>query len=124
MDLNSLKPNERVVEIVHPRTKEPLGVSVTLLSLIDEKLTKLKRRLADNNLANQRRGKMLTAAQAEDNEDIILFEAMTTWEWKEDNTFRGEKPAFNLTKVKEVFQELPWFKNQLREAIEDEEAFF
>lgn len=124
MDLSQLKPSERMIDILHPSTGEPLGVKVSLVSLLDDKMKKIKRQLTNNRLQLESKGKKFKATDLEDNETTLLFEAMTGWQWDDGINFHGEKPAFNLKSVKEVFAELEWFKNQVAEAVSDEEAFF
>jgi hypothetical protein len=124
MDISSLKPTERLVEIRHPGTGDNLGITVSVLSLLDDRMKKIKRRLLDNRLQLESKGKKFKSSDVEDNETALLFEAMTGWQWNGENTFRGEKPDFNIKNVKEVFTELEWFRNQIAEAVSDEEAFF
>lgn len=126
MDVSSLVPSERLIEITHPKTGEYLGIKITLLSLMDEKMVKIKRRIADNHLALTRKGKSLKSSEIEDNENLLIFEAMTGWIWEDDANWKGEKPEFNLKNVKEILNApgFEWFKRQLAEAIEDESAFF
>lgn len=124
MDISSLQPQERIVEILHPGTKEQLGIKITLLSLVDERMKKLKRKIRDNRLSRERKGKSVTAEELEENENNLLFESMTGWEWSGDNKWRGEKPEFNRANVMDVLNTHEWFRNQIVEAVGDEEAFF
>lgn len=123
MDISNLSPQERIVEINHPGTGEPLGVKVTLLSLLDERMKKIKRRLTDNRLMLDQKGKKFKAADIEENENALLFEAITSWVWEGEANWKGEKPEFNRKNVYEVLRQ-EWFKNQLMEAVGDEQSFF
>jgi hypothetical protein len=38
--------------------------------------------------------------------------------------FHGEKPAFSQAMVYKVFDELPWFRDQISEKIGDTASFF
>lgn len=124
MDLLSLTPVERIVPILHPVTKVELGITVSLMSLQDERMKKIKRRILDEKLRLQSRGKDFKAEEIQENGNLIIFSAMTGWEWSGDATFNNEKPAFNQANVFKVFEKLPWFRAQLDEALNDEEAFF
>jgi len=124
IDLNSVKPVERVIEILHPATGQELGIRVSILSITDPKLKKIKRRVQDERLRLEARGKAFKSEDVEENLNAIVFNAMVGWEWYGDVCFNSEKPAFNQRMVKEVFEELPWFKSQIEEAIGDEQAFF
>jgi hypothetical protein len=124
MDLSSVKPVERIVQITHPGTGVELGVSVSIMSIADERMKKIKRAIQDRRLALQQRGKNFKSDDLEENGCQLVFNAMTGWEWTGEASFQGSKPAFNFATVQKVFEELPWFRNQLEEAISDEAAFF
>ena len=124
MDITELKPTERFIEIVHPANGKELGIKVSILSINDVKLKKIKRRIQDERLRLEARGKSFKSEDIEENLNDVLFNAITGWEWYGDVDFNGEKPLFNQKNVKDVFEELPWFKTQVEEAITDEQAFF
>lgn len=124
MDLSKIKSSERIIEIVSPKDGSELGVRVTLVSLNDPKLTKIKRKIQDERIRLQSRGKDFKAEDIEDNKNTLIFNAVTGWDWSKDATFHGEKPQFNLTNFNNVTKELPWFRDQIEKAFEDEEAFF
>lgn len=124
MDLANIKPVERMIDILHPSTGEKIGVSVTVLSINDEKMAAAKRRIQNKKLELDRRGKTFKADDLEENEMELLTTAITGWNWEGDVDFHGEKPAFNEKNVKAVLKELTWFKQQIMEAVGDEKAFF
>lgn len=123
MEINSLKPREQVVEIKHPKTKEELGIKISLVSLMDPKAKSLKRQFAIAKMERDRRGKDMTYDELEDNSMQLLLKVIVGWDWG-DNTFNGEKPEFNEKNVKAVLTELEWLKLQLLEKLEDESSFF
>lgn len=130
MDLNTLKPTERFVEIEHPKTGLPIGIKVSIVSINDDRMKRVKRKIQDERIRLESRGKGFKSEEIEDNRLILCFTAMTGWEWgknpstDEDVTFNGSKPEFNMKNVREVFSALPWFQTQVEEAISDEAAFF
>jgi hypothetical protein len=129
MEITELRANEIMLEIVHPKTEQPLGITVPLRSLEDEEMKKLSRKLQNDRIGLSKRGKVFTAEQIEENENLILFTAMTGWDWHKDANgeqalFHGEKPAFTKEKVYQVFNELPWFKAQVMDGAGDTKAFF
>lgn len=141
MDIATVTPSERIVEIKHPATGEKLGIKVFLCYIDDIKMKRIKRKIGDENLALQKRGKHLTAEQLNQNQSRILFAAMTGWAWesvevesKDENgetvitvdqaTFHGEKPQFNEATVFKVFDELEWFKDQINEEVGETKSFF
>lgn len=124
MDIAATKPVERVISIVHPVTGEDTGITVHLMSIQDERMKRVKRRIQDERMKLERRGKSFDASQQEDNILSLIFHSMTGWEWSGDVKFHGEKPAFNEVNVKKVLTELYWFQKQIDEALDDEKAFF
>lgn len=124
MDLTEILPSERVVEILHPGTEEPIGVRVTLMSITDERLKKLKRKFQDERLRLEARGKNFKSDELEENRDELAFKAMTSWDWYGDATFNGKKPEFNQANVLAVLQKLVWFRDQIEAEIGDEKSFF
>ena len=125
MDISSVKPApEMIIDIVHPATDEPLGIKVSVCSLDDDKLKNVKRKIQDNALLLQRKGKNLKSDEIEANKNLICFTAMSGWSWEADATFHGEKPAFTKANVDRVFEELPWFRDQIEEKIGETKSFF
>lgn len=124
MEICELKPVERALEIKHPSTDEDLGIKVTLISLNDPRMSAIKRRIRIQRLEQERRGKAVNLDDVEKNELDLLTAAMTGWDWSGNITFHGEKPEFNAENIKAVFKELPWFKDQIAEAVGDEKGFF
>jgi hypothetical protein len=129
-DISAIKTGERTIEIVHPATGEELGIRVSMVALEDERMKKLKRSILDRRLHLEARGKNFKAEEIDENRNALLFNAMTGWEWyeikdeREQPKFKNKVPEFNRRDVYEVFDALPWFRNQIDEAVGDEKAFF
>lgn len=141
MDLATVKPNEAILEIVHPGTGEKLGIKVGVLSIDDERLKKIKRRIQDDRINLEKRGKAFTAEQIAANQHLLLFSAMTFWTWEkpllvaakgdepavygEQPSFNGaDQPTFNQQTVLTVFEQLPWFADQINEKVGETKSFF
>lgn len=124
MDLSAIKPVEGILEIVHPGSNEKLGIKVSLLSLDDDALKKVKLKIQNEEKTLGRRGKSFTAEQVDANTSLIAFTAMTGWSWENDASFHGDKPAFTIANVNKVFDELPWFRDQITEKVGDTKSFF
>ena len=125
MDISNIKPIERTIEIKHPKTNVELGIRVSLVSLNDPKLQSVRRKMTDLRTRYENRNKVMKAAELEEHDNEMLFTAMTSWDWYgKDSTFEGKKPKFNKVQVLQIFKTLPWFKEQLTEAITEEQAFF
>lgn len=123
-DISELRPTERIVDILHPKTKLPIGVKVTVLSIDDDSLTKLKRKIQDRKAWLAQRGKILSAEEIEENGNALIFAAVTGWSWEPKANFHGEKPKFNKQNLLKIFSELKWFRDQLDEEIGTVESFF
>jgi len=138
-DLTLIKSGDRIIEITNPATAENIGVRVTLMSIDDERMQKVKRRITDERLRLEQRGKVFKAEEIEENRNNILFTAMTLWEWYNPTGKTGDKgydadampsfdgndkPEFNRRNVVEVLTKLPWFSDQVNEAVGDTKAFF
>jgi hypothetical protein len=131
MELSELKPSERMIEILTPGTKQELGVRVSILHIDDERLKKLKRQFQDERNRLEARGKQFKAETIEENLNELTYAAMTGWEWysptkdpKDLPKFNGSVPEFNKKNVFEIFETLPWFRNQIGEEMGDDQAFF
>lgn len=124
MDFSELKPTERVVDILHPKTGEETGIKIMLVSLEDDRTKRARRKIQDERLRLEARGKGFKSDDLEENSMLLLHAAITGWEWAGDALWKGEKPTFNLKMVKEILTELPWLRSQIERALEDESAFF
>lgn len=123
-DLSEIKVIERDIEILHPATKEELGVTVTLMSPLDQRLDKLRNQLAQKQLSVESKGKVLKVDEIRENRKRVLFAAITKWNWRGDVNWQGEKPELNPKMFNEIADELPWFIDQLDEAFGETERFF
>lgn len=123
-DLANIGYVERTIQIVHPATKAPLDVSVTLMSPDDKRLDPYRNALTNKRLGEQAKNKHAKAEELSKDRDMFLFRAMTGWEWEGDTSFHDEKPEFKQVNVMRVFDELPWFRKQIDEAFSELESFF
>lgn len=138
MDISGIKPGERTVEINHPATGLPIGIRISLMSLEDDRMKRLKRQITDESLKLQAKGKAFKADELERNSNMLLFQATTGWEWynptgkeKEDGydadampDYQGSVPPYNQKNFLAVINDASFIADQLREAIEDTKSFF
>lgn len=138
MDLNTIKPNERTMEILHPGDKSLLGIRVSILSVSDDRMKKIKRQMADERYRMEQKGKAFKHEIYESNLTELAFAAITAWEWYNPTGLEGDKdfdaskqalfnkeiPPFNKKFAVEIFEALPWFREQIITEIGDTEAFF
>jgi len=122
MDISSIAPKSRTVDITHPVTGEPVGIKFVLLPDSDEKVKKAKRVIQNRQL--QSRKLNITAEQLEANSLDLLVAAIDSWEWTGDAEFRGEKPEFTAANVRTVLRDVDWIRKQVDRELGNEEAFF
>ena len=74
IDLASLTPaSEILINIKHPATGEPIGVTVSIMSIDDERMKPIKRQIQDRKLKLEQRGKNFKAEEIEENGfDIVV----------------------------------------------------
>lgn len=137
-NIAEIKPAPRALEVRHPGTGRPIGVRLTLVSLDDERLAKVRRGIQDKRLYLEARGKTFKSEEIESNRLSILTTAITDWEWYNPTgksgddgydaeampEFNGDVPEFNLRNVREVVSTLTWIGDQVNEALGETESFF
>ncbi len=137
-DLSTIKPAALELEIKHPGTGDRLGVRLTLISMDDQRMIKIKRGITDNKLRLDARGKHFKAEDIEDNTNRLYFGATTGWEWYNPTgnvgddgydadampEIDGEQPDFNQRNFMMVVTKLPWFAEQIGEALGNSRDFF
>lgn len=128
-ELSSIKPSEILLKILHPATGKYIGVTVSLMSITDERMKPVLNHIRNEKLRLEARGKNFKAEQIDENGVDIAFRAMTGWVWEKDDdgddaTFHGKKPEYTPANIKAVLAELPWFKSQIDTKISEEKDFF
>lgn len=132
MEIGELKPQTRELEILHPGTNENLGVRLTILSMDDPKMKRVKRSLVDDRLNLEQKGKHLKAEGIDENLQTILLAAILGWVWY--NPIEGDEskhpklegdrePEFCPRNVKKLLDH-EWFRDQVNAAISDRSAFY
>jgi len=122
MDLSTIKPDTIDVRITHPGTGEPIGLIIKAVSLQDDRVAVVRRRL--QNKALRARNKTTTAETIEENGNELLMAAIVGWEWGGDSDWKGKKLEFTSGNLKIVLTEAPWLAQQIDTALADEAAFF
>ena len=109
MDISTLIPSERIIEIEHPVSKELLGIRVNIISLNDDRLKQIRRKFINKRIELEKRGKSFKADDIEANEIELLLACITGWDWYGETDFKGSKPEFNEMNVRNVLTSLSWF---------------
>lgn len=138
MELTNLKPTDRTIEIVSPVSGQPIGVRVRVMSIEDDRLKRIKRQITDDSLKLQAKNKAFKAEELEQNANKLMFGGTLGWEWynptgeegdegydaEQMPVFKGEQPEYNQKNFVAVVTELPWFGEQIQEAIGETKSFF
>lgn len=133
LDTSAASEKGARIEIVHPLSKEPLGIFITVLGKHSSTFRELVRdrinkRVKEESMAS-RRGKHLAPRTAEEIErDALemLVACTITWdsgEGKNYITFEGQQLEFNAGNALTVYSKLIWLREQVDEAIGDLENF-
>ncbi|MCD9096198.1 hypothetical protein [Luteimonas fraxinea] len=115
MDLSTLVPVERTVDVLHPKTKQPTGLKLTLAHESDPRVIEATRKVFDE--AREKgdvdpdRGRKLTMAH------------VVGWEWTGEATFNGERPTFSPETLAAVCK-VPPVAVAIFKAIGDDAGFY
>lgn len=127
-NITDIKPNTTSVDIVHPGTGAKIGLTVEMVSLDDDRVKSVTRRVTDARLKKAARGKNFTSEEIEENEINIIAAASVGWTWCEDDdgepgNIDGEQPKFSNAAVRSLLK-TAWVREQLNTALGDTERFF
>jgi len=124
LDIATLTPGEREIQLSRPASQEKLPIWLTLMSADDARLKRYQRQLLDKQAERQRRGKIFSAEEKEKALIELLARTITGWRWEAH--YKGEVPEFSHRKAVEILSDenIPWFFEQVNEAVGDTERFF
>lgn len=124
LDISTLSPGEREIQLDRPGSQEKLPIWITLMSADDARLKRYQRQLLDRQSERQRKGKFLSAEEKEKAIVDLLARTITGWRW--EAKYKGEIPEFSHKKAVEILSDenIPWFFTQINEAAGDTEHFF
>lgn len=122
MDLLSIRPNTITVEIKHPATGAPIGLTVECVSMESDEVKAVERQIKNKALRSGRNS--VTAEKIDENTVAILSAAIVGWTWSGDASLGSEKnPALNAANKAKLLS-APWIAKQIDTALGDEAAFF
>ena len=120
-DISSIVPNERTIEIKHPATGEPIGLSINLLPASAPPVLAAQRKMINDRL---QRNSKTTAESMEQNRLALIESAVNGWSWRGDLTFEGKKPEFTPENLRKVLKKLTWLRDQIDQELGNDAAFF
>lgn len=127
MDLANLKPTSDTVEVtlVHPNTFEPLTndddgseMTITLYAPHSKEYKRIQHEQTNRHLkkVQKNKGKIdFTSEELEASDIEVLSKATVDW----NITFGEEKPKLTYEKAKEVYEEVFWIRDQVKEGFEE-----
>lgn len=121
MDIGDIQPKNRPVEILHPSTREPIGLTIVIRPLDDKRVEAVRRR---NLTAAMNQRTKPTAEQSDANAIALLVAATEELIWAPGVTFKGEVLDSSEASVKKLYLQAPWIKKQVDVELGDDAAFF
>lgn len=124
MDLSTLVEYEQLytLELRHPATDEPLGVTFQIRSAGSEKAKAVQRKHTDANLKLVLQRKGLTSARAEAEQLEKAASYIASWDWGAAK-FEGETPELSMKTAMHVLDKAPWIFDKVVEAANTIENF-
>lgn len=95
MDISEIITKNREVELLHPKTDEPLGIHIELRSMHDKRVKLVERKIRDEILKTQSKGKAMKSVDIEANEKRLIEAAMVGWRWEADEQREIEQPSMD-----------------------------
>ena len=128
MDISNIAPGTSKVEIKHPATGAPIGLTVELASIYDERFKAVERRITDDVMKKRVRGKVMQADQIDANRNELIAAVIIDWEWGngpdgKPATFNGDQPKCTPA-AKSAILAVGWIRDQIDAKLEETESFF
>lgn len=126
MDLSSIKSQDTTaVEILHPASGAPVGITVTVASMDSERaraVEKTQRNARIQKLTRGgRRNAALTADELEKDGLDLLVHCTVSWDGVTEN---GQALECTPENVRRVYTSYPWLREQVDQAVADRANFF
>ena len=123
MDLNDITPGTVDLEIVHPATFEPIGLTLTLRSPSHPEVKALAQKSIEKERALSRRGKASTVAQQEREAVKINAACVVDIKWSGDASLEGKQPDYSPEVVEQLLAR-DFILKQVAEQLREEADFF
>lgn len=118
------------IEIIHPKTNLPLGITIVVCGSDSETFKKMQRkqlnRRMERSARNRGRQLQLTAEELEAESLDLLVACTKSWNEKgrpELEFNPGELLPCTPENVRRLYEELPWLKEQIDQEIGDRSNF-
>ena len=117
MDLGKIVDNEQLytLELRHPDTDEPIGVTFKIRSMDSEEVKAVQRKIIDEIYERRQSNKQPKAKETLLNELRKAVACVASWDWGK-NKYKGSVPQFTEENVRKVLDEQSWIFVQVTEA--------
>lgn len=120
-DLSTIVAAERAIEIKHPATDEPLGLTINILPESHPRVQEATRKKINERLLSREK---VNAERMEADALDQLVSHVSGWKWGGDLNFHGKKPDFSEQALRQVLKELPWVRRQIDVELGNDAEFF
>lgn len=124
MDIANIVDREQLfdLELKHPVTEEPLGITFRIRSQNSEEAKAVLRVHTNKNLQRSVKGKTVTAEQLEKQNLEEAAALIASWDWGE-HTYHGSKPELTMKTAIQMLSDEDWIFRQVVAAARDIENF-
>jgi hypothetical protein len=124
LDISTIKSDKAEMDLLHPATDDPIGITFTLLPMDDPDVKKAARSI-QNKLQNKKK-QHFTASETEANGMELMYIIITDIKWKKDVDWNGEKLTAKKSDLKKMLApaKSSWIRKQLEEYIGETENFY
>ena len=121
MDLGTIALNSATIEILHPATREPVGVQVTLRSRHSDEIKAVERKYQQKVLRSGRGELNVKDIEAQTLD--ILVAAVEDWVWSKDTKWDGKSPTVADVRTILADKRAAFIRDQIDRALADEALF-
>lgn len=121
LDFTQAQEDGIAVDIVHPKTMEPIGLKIWVAGPDSERQRKARRAVINERL--QMRNQKVTAEILEVENISTLARATFKWEFGPDVTIDGKRPEWSAKECERLFTRFPFMFEQVNAAAGDRAGF-
>jgi len=131
LEISNLVDYEQLfaLELKHPKTDEPLGITFQIRSSGSERAKEVQRKHTDKNLERLMKRKTLTSDRVETEELEKAASYIASWDWGSDpktgepNLYAGTVPELTMKTAIAILDKEGWIFGQVVEAASKLENF-
>ncbi len=109
------------VDIIHPKTFDPIGLKIVVAGPDSERQKKARRAVINSRLS--KRNQKVTAVQLEDEALEIIAMSTISWTFAEGVTLDGKVPFCNPKNAEEIYKRYPLIFDQVNAQAGDRGNF-